>query len=94
MVLADLEAQPAAMIHVRLFWRGALIVFLTALNVGQIAGRHYGGAFLGGCAISFVWYMNSRTAAHSTARFGREAYALGAGIGTVLGMAITQWLYG
>jgi hypothetical protein len=41
------------------FGRGFLIVSLTASNVGQIAAHHWGGAFVGGLAISFVWWGNS-----------------------------------
>jgi len=80
--------------HLWLFARGFLIVTLTSANIGQIAQRHWGGAFLGGCAISFVWFGNSKTAAHSDARFGRECYALGAGLGTLFGMFLVRWLYG
>lgn len=82
------------MTHLRIFLRGLLIVTLTAMNVGQIASRHYGGAFLGGCAISFVWWGNSRGAAHSEAKYGRECYALGAGLGTLAGMLLVRWFYG
>lgn len=82
------------MIYARIFGRGVLIVFLTAMNIGQIAGGHYGGAFCGGFAISFVWFMNSRTAAHATATYAREAYALGAAVGTITGMWCTRWFYG
>lgn len=79
---------------VKLFARGFMIVSLTASNVGQIAGGHWVGAFVGGCAISFVWFGNSRTAAHSEARYGREAYAIGAGFGTIAGMALVRLFYG
>lgn len=82
------------MSHLRVFGQGLLIVTLTAVNVGQIAGQHWGGAFLGGCAISFVWWGNSRGAAHSDVRFGRECYALGAGAGTVFGMLLVRLVYG
>ena len=78
----------------RIFGRGFLIVFLTAMNVGQIAGQHYLGAWCGGVAISFVWWTNSHSAAHLTARWSREAYALGAGCGTVAGIFITKFIYG
>lgn len=81
------------MIYGRIFLRGFLIVLLTALNVGQIAGRHYGGALVGGFLISFVWFGNSRTAAFAEARFSREAYALGAACGTVCGMWLTATIY-
>jgi len=78
----------------RVFGRGFLIVTLTASNVGQIAGHHWGGAFLGGFAISFVWWGNSRTAARAECPYAREAYALGAACGTVCGMWLVRAFYG
>lgn len=82
------------MTQIAAFWRGFLIVTLTSLNVGQIAGHHYGGALLGGFAISFVWYGNAKAAALDGVRFGRELYALGAGCGTVVGMMAVTVIYG
>lgn len=76
------------------FCRGFLIVTLTAMNVGQIASRHYGGAFLCGFAISYVWWQNAHGAAHGTTTYLRECYALGAGCGTVAGILIIRALYG
>lgn len=78
----------------RTFWRGFLIVTLTAANVGQIAGHHWAGAFVGGFGISFVWWTNSRTASHSDLKYGRELYAAGAGCGTVFGMWLVKVIYG
>ena len=80
--------------HLGVFWRGLLIVTLTASNVAQIAGGHWLGAFVNGAAISWVWFSNARVAANSHARYGRECYALGAGIGTIFGMWIIQRVYG
>jgi len=80
--------------HLTVFGRGFLIVSLTASNVGQIAAHHWGGAFAGGMAISFVWWGNSRGAAHSDLPWARECYALGAGCGTVFGMLLVRWIYG
>lgn len=77
-----------------IFVRGFTIVTLTATNVGQVAGRHWGGAFLVGFGISFVWFMNSRTAAHTDATAARECYALGAACGTVAGMYLVKTIYG
>jgi fucose permease len=77
-----------------IFFRGFLIVTLTASNIGQIAGRHWVGAFVGGFGISFVWWMNSKSAAHSSLRFARECYALGAASGTVFGMWLVRAFYG
>ena len=76
------------MTHLKLAFRGFLIVFLTALNVRQIAGGHYIGAFVVGAAISFVWFTNSKHAAHTGLKWAREAYALGAAVGTVAGMFV------
>lgn len=80
--------------HLAIFLRGFVIVTLTAANVGQIARGHYGGAFLGGTAISFVWWGNSRGAAHSDVWCARECYAAGAGCGTLFGMLLVRWAYG
>lgn len=74
-------------------WRGFLIVTLTAMNVAQIAGHHYGGAFVCGAAISWVWWRNAHSAAHESVPYLREYYALGAGLGTVTGMWLMAWVY-
>lgn len=76
------------MIYVLIAAQGFVIVFLTALNVTQIASGHYGSAFIVGGAISYVWFGNSRTAAHSKAPYARQAYSLGAALGTIAGMFI------
>ncbi len=74
--------------------RGWLIVSLTAMNVGAVAGHHWALAFAGGFAISWVWWENSRGAARSTEQWARESYAAGAALGTVTGMWIVRVLYG
>lgn len=74
------------MTYVRLFSRGLLIVALTSWNVRHIAALDYRMALIGGFGISFVWWGNSRGAAHNDLRFARETYAAGAAVGTVLGM--------
>lgn len=74
--------------HLRLFLRGYVIVTLTAFNVNSIAHHLYAQALLGGFGISFIWFGNSKTAAHSDLRFAREVYALGAALGTITGMAL------
>lgn len=80
--------------YVTAIWRGFLIVSLTSVNVGQIAGHHYGGAFCCGGAISWVWWRNAHSAAHDDLPHLRECYALGAGLGTITGMLLTAWAYG
>lgn len=76
----------------RLFLRGWLIVSLTSANVYQIAHARYAGAFVCGAAISFVWWFNTGKAASDKTWRSAVAYALGAGCGTVTGLAISRWL--
>ena len=73
--------------------RGFIIVTLTAINVGQVAGRHWLGAGLVGFGISLVWFYNARTAAHTELPHAGEVYAFGAACGTMFGMLITWWIY-
>ena len=74
------------MTHAKLFARGFVIVALTAANVRAISALHYPWAFAGGFGISFIWFGNSKTAAHVNTPYAREVYALGAALGTVFGM--------
>lgn len=74
------------MTYARVFFRGFVIVTLTAWNVRHIGALQYPWAFAGGFGISFVWWGNSRGAAHSDLAWAREVYALGAALGTVTGM--------
>lgn len=76
----------------RLFLRGWLIVTLTALNVSMIAWRAFPAAFVTGCAISALWYANAGTAATDRSWRALCAYAVGAGCGTVTGMALALLL--
>jgi hypothetical protein len=76
------------------FLRGWAIVTATAANVAQIASHHYGGAFVCGFLISWLWYRNARGAALDVAPYLRECYATGAALGTVTGMWIVRVLYG
>lgn len=76
------------MAYLSLFARGFAQVALVSANVVQIARSQYVGAFAVGCAISFVWWTNAHSAAHSDLRWGRPVYALGAGCGTVFGMLV------
>jgi multidrug transporter EmrE-like cation transporter len=81
-------------LQLAVFRQGFLIVTLTASNVGMISGQHWFGAGVVGFLISFVWFTNARTAAHTSVPYAREWYALGAGMGTLFGMGIVRVLYG
>lgn len=76
--------------YLRLFFRGWLIVTLTAANVVQISARHYGPAIVVGFLISLVWWHNSRNAARSDLPWSGVVYALGAALGTASGMILAR----
>ena len=76
----------------RVFGRAFLQVTLVAWNVVNVSDRQFVLAFFTGTAVSWVWWMNSRAAAHSEQPSARAAYALGAGTGTVAGMIVGGWL--
>lgn len=78
--------------YARLLFRGWLIVSLTAWNIRHIAALDYTMAMIGGFGISFVWFGNSRTAAHSDLPWAREVYAGGAALGTLTGMLLSELL--
>jgi hypothetical protein len=80
--------------RVRVFLRGFALVTITAANVSQIAAQHYWGAFVCGFLISWLWWKNANTAAHVSVRYSREAYAAGAGCGTVAGIWLVRAIYG
>jgi hypothetical protein len=82
----DEAPRPPLATYGPIFIRAALQVALVACNVVNIASEAYGWAFLTGGAVSYVWWWNSRTAAHTNAPYGQVVYTLGAGVGTVLGM--------
>jgi hypothetical protein len=81
-------------LRVETFCRAFALVACTAANVKQITLNHYGGAFLLGTAISWLWFRNARGAALDGETYLRECYALGAGCGTVFGVAMMGWFYG
>lgn len=78
--------------YLPIFFRAMLQVALVAWNVVNLSRGEYGLAFVSGAAVSFVWWTNARTSALSDAPYGRYAYALGAGVGTVAGMGVGAWL--
>ena len=73
----------------RTFLRGFVLVALVSLNTRQVAGGRYVGAFVVGGLISLVWWANSSAKREQFTGAG-AVYALGAAVGTVVGM----WLGG
>lgn len=78
-----------------IWWRAFSIVTCTALNVSQVAGGRYHAAFFTGGVLSWIWWQNTKTAAHTNVRGSQAAYALGAACGTMFGMylgsLLRQW---
>lgn len=68
------------------WWKAFSIVTVTAVNVTQVTGHNYVGAFITGSLLSFIWWTNAKTAARSDNPFAQYAYAFGAGCGTTFGM--------
>ncbi len=78
--------------YLLLFGRAFLQVTLVAMNVAQIAAGHYPGAFVCGTAISVLWFSNARSAGRIERPGAAIIYGLGAGAGTVAGMALARCL--
>ena len=73
--------------HTHIFGRALLQVTLVAWNVVNVSQHDWVMAFLSGSAVSYVWWTNSKSAALAKAEYGQLCYALGAGCGTIIGMA-------
>lgn len=84
----------AAMQHplTPIFSRAFSQVTLVAWNVANVSQHRYAMAFVSGTLLSFIWWKNSKTAAHTDVEWAREAYALGAGFGTIAGMILGRYL--
>ena len=70
----------------KIWWRSFSIVTCTALNVVQVSQQRFIYAFFTGSLLSYIWWMNTRTAATSNVAGAQLAYAFGAGCGTIFGM--------
>ena len=73
---------------INLFFRGWLIVTLTALNIVMLSRSQYFGAFLTSTALSAVWWVNAKHAAYTPGFWPGACYAFGAGTGCVTGLMI------
>lgn len=74
------------------WWKAFSIVTCTAVNVTQVTGHNYVGAFFTGSLLSFIWWTNAKTAARLDHRLGKYVYGFGAGCGTVFGMFLGSLL--
>ena len=78
--------------EIKLFLSGVLQVLLVAANTYQIAHKKWIGCFIVGFLISFVWSFNVKRIAFGKT-WERVIYASGAAVGTVLGLALSTYIY-
>ena len=74
------------------FLRGWWIVMFVASNVHNVAHVAWVPMFVTGTMVSLNWWLNARAAMRVDHPFGALAYGLGAGVGTVTGVWIGEWL--
>jgi hypothetical protein len=79
-------------VYAALWLRGFAIVCCTAMNVVNISQHHWTMAGLTGGAISLIWRWNARNAVKADTLPADLAYALGAAMGTLTGMALAGLL--
>ena len=77
-------------VHWRLFCRAFSIVTVTSANVVMITHGRGWWMLATGTLLSWIWVANSRAIIRWDLPWTREAYAAGAGLGTVAGW----WLAG
>jgi hypothetical protein len=58
------------------------------MNVVMISQHRFLMAFLTGTLLSYIWWMNTKTAVKAEGRVPQVTYALGAGCGTITGMIL------
>jgi hypothetical protein len=78
--------------RIQLFITGFIQVILVAINTYQISHSEYGGVFVVGFLISFVWSFNVKKIAFGTMR-DRLIYASGAACGSLLGLIVSKYIY-
>lgn len=78
--------------HKGLFLTGFVQVLLVGVNTWQIAHEKWAGAFIVGFLISYVWSWNVKKVAFGS-HTARIVYALGAGLGTLVGLGLARWIY-
>jgi hypothetical protein len=72
----------------KLFTTGFTQVFFVAINTFFISKSIYGGVFICGFLISFIWSWNVKKVAFGTLQ-DRLWYSFGAGFGSLAGLIIS-----
>jgi hypothetical protein len=78
--------------EILLFLTGMVQVLLVAINTYQLAHKKWIGCFIVGFLISFVWTYNVKRIAFGKF-WERVIYALGAAVGTIIGLFISIFFY-
>lgn len=76
----------------KLFITGFTQVFFVAINTFFISKAIYGGVFICGFLISFVWSWNVKKVAFGDIK-DRLWYSLGAGFGSLAGLIISVYIF-
>ena len=76
----------------KLFITGFTQVFFVAINTFFISKVIYGGVFICGFLISFVWSWNVKKVAFGTTQ-DRLCYSLGAGVGSFVGLIVSVQIF-
>jgi hypothetical protein len=76
----------------KLFITGFTQVFFVAINTYFISKAIYGGVLICGFLISFIWSWNVKKVAFGNMK-DRIYYSLGAGFGSLAGLAVSVALF-
>ena len=80
--------------HLKLFLGATFQITLVAMNIRQVADKHYFGAFVVSNLVGLSVAFNVKRLSGSPSSFTAFVYALGGGCGTLLGILITKLIYG
>jgi len=76
----------------KLFLTGFIQVFFVAVNTYFISKAIYGGVFVIGCLISFIWSFNVQKIVFGTIK-DKLWYSLGAGAGSLVGLIASVFIF-
>jgi len=76
----------------KLFITGFIQVFFVAVNTYFISKAIYGGVFICGFLISFIWTWNVKKIAFGTIK-DRLYYSLGAAFGSLIGLVVSVFIF-
>jgi hypothetical protein len=75
----------------QLFLTGFIQVFFVAINTYFLSRGFYIGVVICGFIISFIWSWNVKKIAFGSTK-DRIIYSLGAGLGSLFGLIVSQYI--